>query len=91
MSKHSARSYKYKINHAAVLAASNICWICGHPGSQTTDHVIPRSLLKDDSIANLRPAHGVQGCPTCGRKCNTSRGTGLKKKRSARPLGSRSW
>jgi 5-methylcytosine-specific restriction endonuclease McrA len=60
---------------AKVLADSTICWLCGHDGATTVDEVVPLSYggsaLDPD---NLRPAHGVQGCPTCGRKCNQARG-----------------
>ena len=58
---------------ARVLRASDICWLCGLPGADTVDHVIPIAhlapndpLLRD--IANLRPAH---------RGCNSRRGTGI--------------
>lgn len=43
-----------------------VCWLCGLPGSDTADHVIPRS--KGGAVynlANLAPAH---------RPCNESRG-----------------
>jgi 5-methylcytosine-specific restriction endonuclease McrA len=55
---------------AEVLAASNICWICGKPGADTVDHVIPVSKLPHNhplvrDPANLRPAHGP---------CNYSKG-----------------
>ncbi|WP_157520881.1 hypothetical protein [Herbidospora daliensis] len=36
----------------------------------------------------LKPAHGWQGCPTCGRKCNQEKGT--KPGRPPFPT-SRSW
>ena len=82
---------RYRRNRALVLAESDVCGICGHGGSRTTDHVIPpklwRALFPDDpdgcdGIGNLRPAHGtmapgqpVNRCPTCGRLCNQSRGS----------------
>lgn len=43
-----------------------VCWLCGFPGANTADHVIPRSLggaVYD--LANLAPAH---------KRCNESRG-----------------
>ena len=43
-----------------------VCWLCGLPGSNTADHVVPRSkggAVYD--LMNLAPAH---------RKCNESRG-----------------
>lgn len=42
------------------------CWLCGFPGANTADHIIPRSTggaVYD--LANLGPAH---------RRCNESRG-----------------
>jgi 5-methylcytosine-specific restriction endonuclease McrA len=71
---------------AAVLAASNICHLCGRPGADSVDHIIPRSLgghLTDP--ANLRPAHF---------SCNSSRGNGTRARRSGTPGAnptSRSW
>ncbi|MDK4252614.1 HNH endonuclease [Corynebacterium propinquum] len=43
----------------------DLCHLCGWPGATTADHIIPRSLGGDDSLANLRPAHST---------CNYSRG-----------------
>lgn len=43
-----------------------VCWLCGLPGANSADHVIPRSqggAVYD--IGNLGPAH---------RKCNYARG-----------------
>lgn len=43
-----------------------VCWLCGLPGSNSADHVIPRSkggAVYD--LANLGPSH---------RKCNYARG-----------------
>lgn len=60
---------------AQVLAESQLCWICGHGAADTVDHVIPLSKGGDPlDPANLRPAHGVNGCPVCRRKCNSSKG-----------------
>lgn len=61
---------------AAVLAASDLCWICGHHGADSVDHLRPLARggppLDPD---NLAPAHH-RPCPSCGRRCNTSRGAG---------------
>ena len=82
MSKHSAKGSAWEAKRRAVLSASDICWLCGHGGSTDVDHVIPRSLMKDDNLSNLRPAHGVYGCAECGRKCNQERNRKLKRKAS---------
>lgn len=76
------------------------CWICGHPGARTVDHVVPRSKwprLPNGQLApgcdaddNLRPAHGTRAqyltnrCATCGRLCNQSRGNKTERARHSR-------
>lgn len=53
-----------------------VCHLCGHEGADSADHLEPVSLNPQQPVdPNLmRPAHGVEGCPTCGRKCNQERG-----------------
>lgn len=56
-----------------------ICHLCGHPGARQIDHVIVYGETQDDSIPNLRPAHGSAGsqknpCPVCKLNCNNIRG-----------------
>lgn len=57
-----------------ILTRSTICWICGHPGADSADHIVPLTRggapLDPDNGA---PAH-YHPCPTCGRRCNQSRG-----------------
>ena len=58
-----------------ILAASDVCHLCGHPGSDAVDHVTPWIVCKQQGIDpdtpdNLRPAHHTEPCPTCGIKCN---------------------
>jgi hypothetical protein len=67
-------AYEYRKIRAQILAASDICIMCGHPGSDAADHVIPvkRGGARKDP-GNLAPIHGVDGCPTCGRKCNNEK------------------
>ncbi|WP_432135159.1 HNH endonuclease [Streptomyces sp. bgisy154] len=68
-------SYEYRRLRARILAASDICIVCGHALADAVDHVIPVSKggakLDPD---NLAPIHGVDGCPTCLRKCNSEKG-----------------
>ena len=57
----------------------DICWICGHPGTTDADHEPPLKILEQlgldpCDLRYLRRAHGVNGCPTCGRKCNQEKG-----------------
>jgi 5-methylcytosine-specific restriction endonuclease McrA len=71
--RHAGRPWRR--TRARVLACSDVCGLCGHPGSTTVDLIIPLSKGGDPlDPANLRPAHGVDGCPWCFRKCNSSRG-----------------
>ncbi|MFF5759667.1 HNH endonuclease [Streptomyces longwoodensis] len=68
-------SYDYRKLRAQVLAASDVCIVCGHRHANAVDHVIPVSKggarLDPD---NLAPIHGVDGCPVCLRKCNSEKG-----------------
>lgn len=59
---------------AQVLAASTVCWICGHDGSDSVDHVTPLAIGGDPlDPDNLAPAHH-RPCPQCGKRCNIARG-----------------
>jgi hypothetical protein len=97
------RGRPYHRNLKAVLAESDLCGICGHPGAHTGDHIIPvRQWPRDDrgkllpgvdSKENLMPAHGtmrpghLNPCPVCHRLCNQSKGG---RRRTATPR-SRDW
>jgi 5-methylcytosine-specific restriction endonuclease McrA len=64
----------WKKTRAAILASGGVCWLCGHPGADTVDHVVPLSqggALLDP--ANLRPAHG-RARPEYGCQGNYGRG-----------------
>lgn len=62
---------RYRTNVQIMLAANDTCGICGHPGAQTGDHIVPAKLWPRgadgkhlpglDDLANLRPAHGTMG------------------------------
>jgi len=72
-----ANGHRYRMARAAVLDDSDVCWWCGHSGADQADHVVPRSVDPTRDVAdptNLAPIHGVNGCPTCARKCNQERG-----------------
>lgn len=70
MARNSSRAFR---NTARLVIARDggKCGICGHPGAQTVDHIIPhRDWPKDadgqplpglDHPDNLRPAHGTRG------------------------------
>lgn len=51
---------------AAVFAErGRVCHLCGRPGADTLDHIIPRSKGGTDELDNLMPAH---------KSCNSRRG-----------------
>lgn len=53
-----------------ILRESDICHICGEPGADAVDHVIPVSRGGTNHRDNLRPAHhNVAG------KCNRVKGS----------------
>lgn len=43
--------------NARILKQSDTCHICGQPGSDAIDHVIPISRGGTEDPANLKPAH----------------------------------
>ena len=68
-------SYEYRKRRAQVLAASDVCIVCGHGAADAVDHIIPvgkGGARKDPD--NLAPIHGNAGCPVCLRKCNNEKG-----------------
>lgn len=67
---------------AAVFAErGRVCHLCGAPGADTLDHLVPRSMGGTDELENLAPAH---------KSCNSSRGAmPLDKWRALHPLQSR--
>lgn len=70
--------YEYRKVRARILAASDVCIMCGHANADAVDHIVPvaRGGPRKDP-GNLAPIHGVTGCPTCGRKCNNDKGDKL--------------
>ena len=84
----------YQAARAHVLAASTVCWLCGHEGAGSVDHEPPlkelqaRGLNPDDP-RYLRPAHGaLSRCLTCGKACNESKGA---REPQRRVVHSRAW
>ncbi|MFF7180150.1 HNH endonuclease [Streptomyces sp. NPDC008121] len=82
-------AYGYRKARARFLAEQDVCHICGHAGADVIDHITPVSkaphLARDQD--NWAPAHGVNGCPTCGRKCNGEKGD----RAAPRLITSRDW
>lgn len=84
MSQHHARMsgrQRQARNHR-ILSASTVCHICGHEGADAVDHVVALGRASDaaeakrldEDPANLRPAHHDVPCPTCGERCNRTKG-----------------
>ena len=40
-----------------ILRESDVCHICGQPGADAVDHIVPWSVSHDDRRSNLAPAH----------------------------------
>lgn len=57
-----------RLRAATLDAYGTVCHLCGRPGADSADHLIPRALGGPDTLDNLRPAH---------RSCNSARGTGV--------------
>lgn len=53
-----------------------VCHLCHHGDSDSADHLRPRAERPELMyvVSNGRPVHH-KACPSCGRTCNTSRGT----------------
>lgn len=66
-----------------VLADSDICYVCGKPGSDGVDHVIPRHKGGSEGRENLAPIHTD---PCHNRKSSAE---GISRKRELRALRKR--
>lgn len=61
-------SRAWQRTRAMVLAQSDVCWLCGHPGANSVDHVVPVAVGGAPfDLGNLRPAH---------LRCNLVKGLG---------------
>lgn len=61
----------YRRMRAQILAEDDTCWICGKPGADTIDHLLP--ISRGGSVLdkkNCLPAH---------QACNSARGNGTKR------------
>ena len=65
-----------------VLSHSTICHLCGLPGADTVDHLVPFSRGGSAAVSNLRPAH---------RECNSRRGDRPLHETNFRPDASGAW
>jgi 5-methylcytosine-specific restriction endonuclease McrA len=59
--------------NARILAASDICHICGEPGADGVDHVIALNRGGTEDPSNLRPAHH-HNRNSKGQRCNMIKG-----------------
>lgn len=67
------RSAAILTRNARILAASDICHICGEPGADAIDHVNPLAKGGPDETWNLKPAH--HNTPnSAGIRCNRAKG-----------------
>ena len=56
------RSWR-RLRAACLQLHGDVCHLCGQPGADTADHLIPRSAGGLNQLENLRPAHA-----TCNSK-----------------------
>lgn len=64
----------HRRNKMLIKKRAGICHICGHPGADAVDHVIPLARGGLDVPSNKAPAHHDRRCPVCGRRCNREKG-----------------
>lgn len=63
----------YDKNRHIVLAGNPSCAICGLPGADSVDHVLPVALGGTNALSNLRPAHLSCNCSRGAKLANTPR------------------
>jgi hypothetical protein len=72
------RGRPYRRWRQAILDRSTICWVCGHPGADSADHIEPLADIVARGGDPLDPGNGAPAhhspCATCGRRCNPARG-----------------
>jgi 5-methylcytosine-specific restriction endonuclease McrA len=89
-------TWTYRRNRILVLAASDMCGICGHGGSLSVDHVVPHRLWPRDehgkmlpgfdAFENLQPAHGSLGSTGMVNRCGPCGGRLCNQSRGIKPL-----
>ena len=57
-----------------VLDSSDVCYICGQPGADEVDHVLPRHRGGGEGRSNLQPVH---------RACHARKSSGEGNRRKA--------
>ena len=66
-SQRNGSTRRWRTLRARILAASDICHICGQPGADAVDHLVPKSRGGTDDPSNLAPAHhDIE--PFCNRR-----------------------
>jgi 5-methylcytosine-specific restriction endonuclease McrA len=90
MDRPELESTAYRKAKVRALAQNDICHLCGHPGADSLDHIIPVSRGGHPTDpANLAPIHG-HPCPICGQKCNALKSDKLLSE-IVDPKNSRDW
>ena len=85
--RRSGASRKGQAENARILAASNICHLCGEAGADGVDHVMPIARGGADEPWNKKPAH--HNTPNSrGIYCNRAKSDRLP---DARLTTSRDW
>jgi 5-methylcytosine-specific restriction endonuclease McrA len=74
-----------KLRRYVLARDGYICWLCGKPGADSVDHVIPRARGGTDDLSNLKAAHN--------NPCNRTKGTKVMtgQTRGMQPSTSRKW
>lgn len=65
MPARTGRRWREKTVPRVLRRDHGICHLCGQPGADTADHLVPAAHGGDETMANLKAAHV---------KCNTIRG-----------------